>query len=221
MRVLLVTDSLGLPRDIPEGVNYNETWTKLLSFKYETCHLGNGGATIKRLYEQMNYYRTFNPDIVVIQSGIVDATPRALTLLENEIINNFSFTKKLANIILKPKFLRFLRRYRNITYTKSSKFKSTMLEIKEMFLDKKIIWIEILPIQDFYEMKVPGIKRNVKKFNSLINEIYKGDVIQLIDIPMSYIMSDGIHLNQKGNDFLFTRIDAKLMMLNKKFVIEQ
>ena len=34
MKILVLTDSLGLPRDIPEEVLYEDTWVSLLSENY-------------------------------------------------------------------------------------------------------------------------------------------------------------------------------------------
>ncbi len=70
-KMLIITDSLGLPRPKPEIVEYNDTWVKKISIYYDVWQYSSGGATISDLYSQIEYHKMFNPDIVLIQSGIL------------------------------------------------------------------------------------------------------------------------------------------------------
>ena len=84
-RVLVISDSLGLPRENPDGIIYYEnSWPYLLKEKFDVIHLGIGGASIDQLVSQAGYYRFANPDFVILQSGIVDCAPRTMTKKEKE-----------------------------------------------------------------------------------------------------------------------------------------
>ena len=125
IRILLIGDSLGLPRTSPETVGYEDAWPSILKKKLpesqiETLFLG--GAKINELHRQIEYYKAFNPHITIVQSGIVDCAPRALTIREKEILNRYWVLRKL----FLPVLLRctgLLRKLRNKRYTKPRLFK--------------------------------------------------------------------------------------------------
>ncbi|MBN8704512.1 MAG: SGNH/GDSL hydrolase family protein [Bacteroidetes bacterium] len=205
MKILIITDSLGLPRDFPEKLNYNETWVYLLSNHFEVHQLSFGGATIDVLFSQLGYLKLFNPDLVFIQSGIVDCTPRALSKFENKLINRFSILKWLFNKLLKKDILFKLRKYRNLKYTLPFIFSGYVNKFNAEFKNK-LFWIEIIPPTDFYENKIPGIKKNVIYFNELISNVVGNNFVSTNDFSTDELMSDHIHLNTQGNFKLFERI---------------
>ena len=114
-RVLLLTDSLSLPRVYKNGiVKYNETYVSLLKKanpNVDFIHVGIGGATITRLDELVKYYIHAEPDYVVLHCGIVDCAPRALS--EFELL----FFGKIRLMRLIFPFTKLLRKYRSVTYT--------------------------------------------------------------------------------------------------------
>ena len=93
IKILVFSDSLGLPRNTPQAVNWEETWVQLLSKIYCVEYCAIGGAKVSDLSRQISYYKIFNPDIVIVQSGIVDCAPRALTEFEKQIIERFAILK--------------------------------------------------------------------------------------------------------------------------------
>ncbi len=69
-KILVITDSLGLPRKDPEECLYENTWPILLKKNGFIIHqVSIGGATIDQLYRQVAYHKLFNPDIVIIQDS--------------------------------------------------------------------------------------------------------------------------------------------------------
>lgn len=92
-RILVITDSLGLPRDYPERCIYSDTWPALLKKDGHIIHqISIGGATVSELADQLlSYHLSFCPDVVLFQSGIVDCAPRAFT--RNELF----FVKKQSS----------------------------------------------------------------------------------------------------------------------------
>jgi hypothetical protein len=206
MRILLITDSLGLARETPESVDFYEAWPELLKQNHEVQCVRIGGATLKMLTGQLAYYKSFKPEVLIFQSGIVDAAPRALTDLENQLINKFYLTRVIARKLLTDSRLKKLRERRNLVLTPKKQFGNLMKSIKDQYRDSSIFWVEILPVSDSYELLIPNIRRNVIEYNKLINREFEGKVIELNDIPPAGIMSDGMHLSKEGHLFLYKRI---------------
>lgn len=210
--ILVLGDSLCLPRNRPEVVNSNETWSYLLknAEKSELVQLGIGGGTIDRLYEQSKYYNSFQPDIVIIQSGIVDCAPRALGRVELEVINSIRILSFIFQRFLPTKLF---RKYRKMTYTKPKEFRNYIKQISAQFTDAQVYWIGILPVSEDYKNTVPGIAKNVDIYNNIISsEIAEqnGVFISCNDMPMNGIMSDHHHLNTLGHQWLFKQISSRL-----------
>src|SRR5687768_9305673 len=114
-RCLILTDSLGLPREEPEVLNYEDTWPYLIR-KYhslEVIQASIGAATSTDLMTQVFYYKNTRPDIVLVQCGIVDLTPRAFLPYELSLFKKFRVSKFMLNRITKNKNLvKRIRRFR-------------------------------------------------------------------------------------------------------------
>lgn len=203
MRVLLITDSLGLPRTSPEKVEYEGTWCFLLSERYDVNQFSYGGGTVEELLSQVSYFKMYSPDIVIVQSGIVDCAPRALTKCENHIWNKYKFTRAILRMC-SPWLIRMLRK-RGKTYTSIEAFRSSVRIFNKEFGDK-LFWIGIVPSSADYEKKVPGITKNIVNYNKVLLEELGQNMIDLSNMPKDYIMSDFHHLNEKGHKYISERI---------------
>jgi lysophospholipase L1-like esterase len=208
-KMLIITDSLGLPRPKPEIVEYNDTWVKKISIYYDVWQYSSGGATIIDLYSQIEYYKMFNPDIVLIQSGIVDCAPRALTKFESQFLNHFTLSKKITSKMLTKRRLENMRKRRKCTYTSLENFEEVVKLFKNEFKNK-LFWIGIMPASDNYETIVPGIKKNIELFNNVIKKNLFDNYLPVADFTNQYLMSDNIHLSKEGHSLLFERISSKL-----------
>ena len=58
-RILIISDSLALPRSNPEETLYEETYPYLLKKDYEVMQLSYGGGTIGEIVHQAHYYITY------------------------------------------------------------------------------------------------------------------------------------------------------------------
>ena len=86
-KILLLSDSIALPRVRPEKVTFEETYPNLLRQKGFKIHqVSIGGATSTTLLSQLHYHIHFSPDIVILQVGIVDCAPRFANKYEIFII---------------------------------------------------------------------------------------------------------------------------------------
>lgn len=209
-RILVFTDSLGLPRDTPENVLYEQTWPSLLREKdFEVIQISVGGGTIFDLYKQAAYYMVCKPEFVILQVGIVDCAPRMLTFNENLFYNNFKISRKILSIIT-PRWGDYLRKLRNIYYVKPVMFIKYLHLFLDFFPNSKVFSIGILPVCTKYEDKIPGITKRVVDYNKLLSEMFGTYYIDMGDIPFSYIMSDFHHLNEKGHRFVVSKLEGIL-----------
>lgn len=211
-KILVIGDSLCLPRKKPEIVEYNDTWPYLLknTNKFEIVQIAIGGGSIRDLYEQTSYYKCYNPDIVIVQSGIVDCAPRALGKIEREIINSSRILSAIFNRFFP---LNFVRRYRHVTLTRDDIFKQNAHQIIETFSGSKLIWIGILPASNQYEKMLPGISNNIKKYNEIITseiKVFGASFIATDMMQMDLIMTDHHHLNKNGHKWIFERLIIEL-----------
>jgi len=204
-KVLVITDSLGLPRKTPETVRYEETWVHQLSRHFTVHQISIGGGTINDLFTQIEYAKMFEPDFTVIQSGIVDCAPRALTKLETTLLNKYYLTRKLLKTIMRPKVLNFLRRQRKKTYTSLSSFEKQVADFCIIFKGK-LFWVGIVPAAAAYEQKVPGITTNVQRYNAAIKKHLGESFIDLDGLPETHVMTDHIHLSKEGHAHVYEKL---------------
>jgi hypothetical protein len=128
--VLVLTDSLGLPRSSPETCRFRETWPERLrneGYKIRQCSIG--GATSSDLANQLNYYGDMPINTCVLQVGIVDCTPRFATKPEIYAIKQLG--KSVSGKILIMLNKRIVRKYRGITYVSEHEFKNNLLQIND------------------------------------------------------------------------------------------
>ena len=203
-KVLLITDSLAFPRLEPEYVLYEETYISYLKGAFNDCdfiHQGRGGATIVDLYKHSAYYHeTLRPDLVLMQCGIVDCAPRALTVIEQQIVSRLPIIGGLVTALVK-KYSRQLRRTRRMTYTSVAAFSSSVHQFESLF--SKVYWIGILPATADYDAKVEGIERNIAMYNDILRQ---RNYVPTDDFDASMIMSDHHHLNRVGHVRMFEKI---------------
>jgi lysophospholipase L1-like esterase len=213
MKVLVVTDSLGLPRPAPQTVTPEQTWVSLLAKSCDLAQFSSGGATIGDLHAQVEYMKMHRPDLVIIQSGIVDCAPRAFSRFENEFINKFRLTRSLSRRILNKERIVKLRARRNVTYTPLADFASFADKFSKAFSD--VYWVEIAPSNADYERRVPGITRNIELYNDVLRKVSAGKTISLSDFSTEDIMPDHIHLSVSGNRKLAEKALAILRQYEK------
>lgn len=213
MKILVLTDSLGLPRDQPESVFYEQTWPYFLSQgKYTVLQSSIGGATSDDMLKQMSYLRQYKPDIVILHVGIVDCAPRALTQLERMIFSSNKIVRRIVFTIL-PHIARPLRKMRNISYVSKKKFRVNLNRLISLSPQSCYYAIGIVPISDVYELQVPKMTKRAQEYNRILQEIFEKNFINIDKMPIDHIMSDFHHLNEKGHLYIYKEIQKRLNML--------
>lgn len=203
-RILLITDSLAFPRVEPEIVRYEDTYIALLKSEFPDCdfiHIGRGGGTIVDLYKHTNYFHTtINPALVLMQCGIVDCAPRALAVIEQQIISRLPVLGPFVGRAVKQNTKR-LRRWRKMTYTPLPEFAEYVDRFESLY--NNIYWIGILPAAAEYESAINGISANIDKYNEILR---KRRFVSTNDFTVEDVMTDYHHLNRTGHQKLFRKL---------------
>lgn len=199
--ILFITDSLAFPRSEPEAVMYKDTYIALLKSEFPQCdfiHHGRGGATIVDLFKHSIYYHeTLKPDLVFMHSGVVDCAPRALTVIEQQVISRLPFVSRPL-ISLVKRYSHILRRVRKMTYTPLVTFVEYVSKFETLF--PNIYWIDILPVLAQYESKVEGMRRNTGIYSAILRD---HKYVGTTDFQASDIMMDFHHLSFEGHRKMF------------------
>lgn len=203
-RVLIFSDSLGLPRNFPETVLYEDTWPVLLKKDGLIIHqVSIGGATSSDILGQVFYHKMFNPDLIILQFGIVDCAPRFASKIEINILRRIPIIGKfLLSLLNKP----LVRKYRNIKYVNPSRFILNLKKIVDEFKGKDIYFLGVLPATKEYEKILPNVTENSRYYNDIVKNNPNISFINLGDIPNVGIMSDGHHLSKEGHEFVYNQL---------------
>lgn len=210
-QILIITDSLGFPRLEPEVVVYDDTYIALLKQAFPNCdfiHQGMGGATIDKLITHAAYFfGSLKPDLVFVQSGIVDAAPRTTTYTEHQIIKRLPIVGNLIGKIIK-KYSRQIRNYRKITYTPPDKFKRSIEHLQKNFTN--VYWIGIIPATDKYEEHLPGVRKNIEIYNEIL-EKYGHGFVSTKTFDENDLMTDFHHLSVSGHKKMFEILSERIV----------
>lgn len=210
--ILCNGDSLGMPR---EDVSFRNTWYYLLLENKNEYYCVNNfrrGFNTNELSDR-DFLENYEPDIVILQVGIVDCAPRYLrthsifTKLANRLPASLS---KIFWIIVKKTLKRTTKKcdvplsefQKNIT-NYLNKCKSNGVE--------KIIIIKIQRPGLTVVKKNPKILNSIEKYNIVLDNLKNQfDFIILID-PLKnghdedYI-NDGYHINSNGSQKVYNEL---------------
>lgn len=207
-RILVVTDSLGFPRHEPEILRYEDTYIAQLKARYphfDFIHQGYGGATIRELLQHTSYFeRTLDPILVIMQSGVVDCAPRALTRVEQYAVANLPILKRLLVPLVK-RYSPLLRRLRKITYTSPASFAVHVDQFEKRF--NNVVWLGIVPSTPEWEKRVIGIGTQIELFNAILA---RHRFIPTDNLGEQDMMSDHHHPNASGHRKIFERLQAHI-----------
>ena len=210
MRILLLSDSMALPRE--EFSAEHACYLEILEKKFETIdfqRLSLGKAILPNLVNQYDrYYRYFNPDIVILHCGIVDCAPRALKKWEQHLLGGLPLLGKVVY-----KYRKQLRKLRNISYTSQTQFKC-LLDHLQSQLGSSLFVISIAPPTSRYRKKVEGILERVEAYNALLQSV--NNYVDLSEMPEAFIGSDDYHFNYLGHEFVAQKLEKAIKLVRSK-----
>lgn len=212
MKVLILTDSLSLPRSKPEQVDYYNTWPRLLEKEIpgEYVSIGIGGGTSTDIFNQSTYYEAIHPDVVIVQSGLVDCAPRGFSKFELSLIRKTAISRYLMFKVVGVDKMRTMRK---VTYTPIGNYQANVKKMCKQFSYAKLCWLGIAPARDVYEKQLPGISENIKRYNQVLKDMSVNSgftYIPMEEFPLDGFMSDHHHFNELGHSWVSEKIKSVL-----------
>lgn len=232
MKIIAFSDSLSLPRkEAGEFIKWEETWPyqlkKLLSKSNQEAEIINAGKRARTVESLIGpdfheCIQLLEPDVVILQMGIVDATPRIVSRKEKIIMNSTFFPKKIRDYIIRNR----KKNKAEITnrdplkkvYTKPSLFISCLELFNQRIsgLELKVVIIPILANHRIKSIHSPRFVENIELYNQLLHSFAKKHKhlwLSLRDDWYSkdvYYCKDGYHLNALGNRLLAEQISKTI-----------
>ena len=215
--ILILTDSLGAPRP---GTAYQKTWVHHIIEEYRAkCHCfayTERALTSPQLAALVKEkFCLYSPDLVIIQVGLADCAPRALTQKEQAIISKIPLVSPLIKILIKRYYGAITRR-RNICYVSKDLYKDSIEKIAEAFPRAQKIVIPIITPCDAYIQKSPLIEERIRNYSHALYELQEIQVLETVDalpkaiINHDFYVEDHHHLSERGHNYYAEKISLKI-----------
>ncbi len=215
IKIIILTDSLGNPRSFPieTAVSLEQTYPYKIREMFSDAtvwQLSYGNISTEELTNQaIGYLHDWDPDFVIIQSGINDCRPEAMTEFQKLILSKF--TGPLFRFLKKHVHNPRLIKRRQIRRISKRSYKKTLNKFKMIFNNSKIFVVEICAAND-YEKARPGVRKRIMEYNELITQIYNDDVVLVQDqlnISKGF-NADNLHLNLEGHRLVTLALADKI-----------
>ena len=213
MRIVVIADSLGLPRS-ENGikVRYESTYPFLLGREnknHEIVNFSERSKTIIDARNEINEVLLYEPECIIVQIGIVDCAPRIFSIKEKFILSKLPASIRTRVIeYRKKKRVSTKRNPLSKAYVKPDDFKKTYLDLiinlKRSNKELKIIIVPIIGFLKSLEMKSIGFSNNIRMYNDLLAEIANESKSSLIAIDLFFdredcFVDDFYHLSEYGH----------------------
>jgi lysophospholipase L1-like esterase len=229
-KILLVGDSISMVRP-KEEILFQDLYIIKLNVKYP-CNIivnaalrSNDTRNILKEHFLNEYVIPLSPDIVILQLGIVDASPRIFTKNEKLILSILSKSRIMNPLARKIIEYRSKRRYK---FTKNKSFSYVPLEdfkknlelflfkCKELNPNVQFIVVNICKPGKFMIERNFGIDSQIINYNKALSDFSKRNNFQLIDTYLftsknsETILPDGYHISAMTHLFLYDELCARL-----------
>ncbi|MEW5715677.1 hypothetical protein AB1462_25410 [Pseudomonas sp. SB113] len=216
-KVLVLTDSLGLPRLKPSLITDEQCWTYRLAdhcsaeFRFRVVSVP--GLDTNQLISMVeDYYQSIDADVIVVQVGIVDCYPRAIKKIELSLLLRLpGVLNRYVHGWVKRNYAKLITK-RGIRYVQLDQFKANLQRLHEQFPRSQILVVPIAPPSAAYIMKNPCIEAAVAEYNAVLKASFPNGFLadcypnQVGDI----FLSDNHHLNSLGNEHVYKAVSAAL-----------
>ena len=216
MKILFLTDSLGLPRIFPEDeiLDLEDTYSQIIKKNLPDDDLFQitltGELCDKIIDQARGYLVNWKPDYIIVGIGINDARPSSISVsLKKNILTNHFFKINLFKIIFEKFQKKFLNRKSSSLDIKV--FEQKANQLKNTFRNSKIIWLEIV-CGDNYESERPGVLYWKNKFNEKLRKIFGSNFLELNQKfnNKKIFNSDNLHYNKLGHKIISEEILKKI-----------
>lgn len=224
-RVVVLGDSLSMPRkEGGEFVKWNDTWAyqvqkdiRRSGDEIEVLNYGARARSIKTIITHDFHEQIVltEPQVVVLQIGVVDAAPRILSLREKRFLNRTFFPGFLRRRVIAYRKKHKSRITANAplkrVYTSPSAFSETLDTFDKMLEEKyegkleKLIVIPIVADLSIMEENSPSYGENIRLYNLLLEEFCNSKGHIFLSLPDNFWSTaanyclDGYHLSAEGN----------------------
>lgn len=222
--LLIQGDSLPLPR---QTVPYDETWPGRLRRESAFTHVVNrsqSGKTTDDLHAEKVRFpnrklEAYDPEVVVLQIGIVDCAPRLLSKTEKDLITAFPFQRiaRVGSHLLK----RARGRSRERTYVSEPDFETNLrdfLRRTEAVGVEDVVVIKILTAGEKYTAKNPNVQSAIRAYNEVVDAVVSDfpeaqtmrpladSETEEAEIVDTHTLDDGYHLDSSGHRRIYDRL---------------
>ncbi len=224
MKILCIGDSLALPR---EECQYEDTWFYKLKKdfpQHEFIDYFTRGLLIKNaVFDFDTYYQFYKADVVIIQTGICDCSPRYINNIKRPYkqIQGICTLLKLDGLFWK--LVKKRTRKPDCVYTSINSFETLYNQLVKSFLEagaKKIIVVRIGHSAESVAVRNPYMNQNVDKYNLVLEKIHdrlkeKTILISPLEQVDESFFVDGYHCNAKGMYVVYDKLKGVLSEINE------
>jgi len=203
-KILILTDSAANPRSFPvsEKVSLEETYPYLIRNEFKDAtfwQLSIGNMETEMIFSQaIGYLSDWEPDFIIVHSGLADCRPEAFSEFQKSFITKFlpEIFPSLRRNLYSPRLIKKRQVYR----VSKRSFRKTIKKFSLVFIKAKVLWLEIVT-EAKYETDRPGVGKRIEDYNTLIKNIYEDDLVGIKDELLSAhgFNNDGIHWNKIGH----------------------
>ena len=218
-KILILTDSLGLPRCQPEETEDEDVWVYKLMDDLADSHkfrlLRQRGMDSRMLIENIDSslkaYK--NIDTVIVQVGIVDCYPRTISRETLRWLNKTpKWFQNAVHSIVKAHPEYFICRADN-RFVKPNEYRKNLEKLKAALPNSEFLAIPIGPACSFYASKNSKVKASIEEYNAVLQSIFGNgflnEIFQVSDLDKMYL-SDGHHLSTEGHLKVYEAIKKKV-----------
>jgi lysophospholipase L1-like esterase len=238
MKIVIMADSLAMPRSGETNVAFEATYPYLLEQslrKHPETHdamiieRGMRRRTIEYVLDEWSeLVELKTPDVAVIHVGIVDCAPRVFLRRERQ------FIERIRPIKLRDSILNFVHKrrpeivkFRKKVYVPAERFQTLITEVIRRARAsslKSLVFVNIITPPVDMEMRSPGFIANVDVYNDILKTSTNGPGIQLIDLNrlikenggVEKLTVDGIHINNEGHALLAKELENHVISLSNQ-----
>lgn len=220
--VLFLTDSLGYPRVEPTNTVAADVWTyrvrdllskeanNTLNFYFD---MKTGRDSSSLLFDVEYHIKSYKPDVIVLQVGIVDCYSRALTKSELQVLSRIPLVNKVTKNLVR-RYYSAIVNWRDIAYVNEEQFLINLNRLKAAFPHVNWLVLPIAPANYEYRKKNPRIEQRIKSYNDILYKAFGASFIlqayDSADLSKLYL-SDNHHLSKYGHDLISRKICSSLL----------
>ena len=212
-KILIIGDSSSLPR---EDIIFNSTYYAILKKKYNIENSAVTNNVSYKIYNDLEPFTLYgyNPDIVVLNYGIVDVYPRPYPNIIYRFLACSGLLSYIDKFLKKTKLYYKLGDFFNFKEVSLDKFGFYSNGIIEKLLDKDVKKIIIIGIIKPYKILLNSKKvdSEIQKYNAIFKNIANNfKKVEYIDIyndsNEDFTIWDGYHYSEKASLYLANKIE--------------